>query len=289
LDEREVVAEEAPEEIAGDPKLPAARDYLMATYFASGSRTVYYQRQLQVLAEGQFFHWITAYALGQLVAAGRIGSETQPFGAGAIRYYWPRGHRDRKTQVKAIRKLIDRMAEPGFARGVGRHGETMIDAALPRIKMVPVASEAREFNGEAWTSTQHDLDRIFELDGVAYGIEIKNQLQYIDFGEFDTKLAMCRKLKIKPLFVMRMLPKSYTWEVYRQGGYALIMKYQLYPHGAEDFAKEVRDTLALPVDAPPSIHQPTLNRLLAWHHGTRDVPANSVRIHGQVVEWEPNH
>jgi len=125
--------------------------------------------------------------------------------------------------------------------------------------------------------------------GSPYGIEIKNQLQYIDRGEFDVKLAMCRKLMIKPLFVMRMLPKSYSWEVVRQGGYAFIMKYQLYPHGSEALAREVRDKLSLPVDSPPLIHETTLNRFLTWHNGTKDVPVNFWRIHGAIVEWTPNH
>jgi hypothetical protein len=259
----------------------------MATYFVAGSRTVYYQRQLQVLAENQYFHWITVAALAQLVARGAIGSATEPFKASVIRYYWTLGHRDRKRQTKEIRNLIERIAEPDFARGVGRHGETMIDAALPRIRMIPVARETREFKGAKWGKTAHDLDRIFELDGVAYGLEIKNQLQYIDKGEFDVKLAMCRALGIKPLFVMRMLPKAYSWEIVRQGGYALIMKYQLYPHGAEALAKQVRDTLGLPVDSPPMIHETTLNRFLTWHNDTKEVPANSARIHGAVVAWTP--
>lgn len=248
-----------------DPALPAAKKHLLENFFASGTKRVYYQRQLQVLSENEFFHWITAFALADLVADGAIGTATEPFRGSQIRFYWPKGYRDLKRATKAVRDLVATMAEPAFAIGIGRHGETMVDAALPKIGMKPLARNVRAFEGREWNETGHDLDRILELDGIRYGVEIKNQLQYIERDEFTAKLNMCSALKLRPLFVVRMLPRSYMNEIYLRGGYAMIMKYQLYPHGSESLAKRVQASLGLPVDAPPAILDGTLERFRNWH------------------------
>jgi hypothetical protein len=271
--------EELDERHRSDPALPRAKQHLLKTFFAGGTQRVYYQRQLQVLAEKEFFHWITVFALEGLVDEGRIHSEMLGVGHGRVRLYWPRGHRYRERQTRRVSDLVARMSEPAFGTGVGRHGETMFDAAFPRIGMQPVAWNASSYAGQKWERTGHDLDRIFELDGVSYGVEIENQLQYIDKDEFDVKREMCRALGLKPLFVMRALPKSWSNEVIEQGGYALIVGHQLYPHGAEAFAKEVREVLGLPVDAPPAIYEGTLTRFQNWHLKTREVPVNSPPIH----------
>jgi len=240
-----------------DPALPGAKKHLLQKFFATGTKRVYYQRQLQVLAENEFFHWITAFALADLVADGAIETATEPFRGSQIRFYWPKGYRDLKRAKKAVRDLVATMAEPAFAIGIGRHGETMVDAALPKIGMKPLARNVRVFEGREWKQTGHDLDRVFELDGIRYGVEIKNQLQYIERDEFAVKLDMCTALNLRP--------RSYMNEIYERGGYAMIMKYQLYPHGSEGLAKRVQASLGLPVDAPPAILDGTLERFRNWH------------------------
>ena len=57
-------------------------------------------------------------------------------------------------------------------------------------------------------------------------------------------------LGLRPLFIMRMAPKSYIHMISQFGGYAMILRYQLYPYGADALRAEVRQTLKLPVDIP---------------------------------------
>jgi hypothetical protein len=121
-----------------------------------------------------------------------------------------------------------------------------------------------------WQKTGHDLDRVFERDGIAYGAEIKNKLTYIDKDELEIKIEMCGYLKLRPLFIMRMAPKNYIHLINEAGGFALIFKYQLYPFGAEAMAKRVREEMSLegmvfPVDCPRAIEAGTIQRLLNWH------------------------
>jgi hypothetical protein len=40
--------------------------------------------------------------------------------------------------------------------------------------------EANSYRERRWDTTKHNLDLIFERDGRAYGIEVKNTLGYVD-------------------------------------------------------------------------------------------------------------
>jgi len=79
-------------------------------------------------------------------------------------------------------------------------------------------------------------------------------------------MQMCQELRLAPLFIARMMPKNYINDVFRAGGLVLIMGYQLYPLGFAALARQVRDRLQLPVDAPARLQQGTLQRLLNAHH-----------------------
>jgi hypothetical protein len=158
-----------------------------------------------------------------------------------------------------------RFSEPSFRAALGTHGELMFDAAVPRGGFLPAGSNIRSYGGKTWTETNHNLDRIFERDGIAYGTEIKNTLPYIEKAELDVKVRMCRFLGLRPLFIVRMAPANYINDVYLAGGFTLIFKWQLYPFGWKAFADEVAATLRLPVDCPAKIEDGTVKRLLDGH------------------------
>ena len=227
---------------------------------------VFYQRQLEVLFEKKFFHWITAHALSELADEGRIACETLVLpGTGNIKIYRNKGHRYWRRQADEIVDLVGRFSKPEFTRALGEQGELMFDAALPRVGFVPKAEKVKAYFGREWTESAHDLDRVFECNGVAYGVEIKNTLGYMDRSELYVKIRMCKHLGLRPLFIVRMAPKSYINDVFQAGGFTLVFKYQLYPFGRGKFAEEVRGTLRLPVDCPARIADGTVGRLLNWH------------------------
>jgi hypothetical protein len=58
--------------------------------------------------------------------------------------------------------------------------------------------DVNKYGGRVWSQSDHDLDFVFERDGRAYGIEVKNTLGYMDRIEFDTKIRLCRHLGIRP-------------------------------------------------------------------------------------------
>lgn len=275
--------DESPKAERHDPAVDRAKDALRQMFFGPGKDKVYYQRQLQVLLEKDFFHWVTARALAELSDAGEINTAKEPVGYGSVRFFWRRPHRFWKREMRALGAMVQAYSQPAFAEGLGRHAETMFDAALPRAGLRFKAENVREYAGLKWEKTGHDLDRVYELDGVSYGVEIKNKLQYIDEDEFEAKLAMCFDLKLKPLFIMRALPRTYAHRIIQQGGYAMIYRFHLYPHGQAGFAREVRELTGLPVDAPRAIYQGTLDRFSAIHLKTRDLEPNQIRVGGAVV------
>jgi hypothetical protein len=270
---------EAEESRPPDPKTEEAKVALL-DLFGSRPETVFYGRQLQVMFEKPFWHWVTVRALGQLTDEGRIATEILPLaGSVNVRFYWSKRNRYWKRQTQAMRKIILRFSEPGFGRALGQHGEMMFDAALPTVGFLPKARDVTSYNGRDWEETGHDLDRVFERDGVAYGTEVKNTLDYIERGELDAKLRMCAFLGLKPLFIMRYAPGEYIEKVRRAGGFTLLFKYQLYPHGYGEFAREVREALGIPVDCPKAIMEGTMKRLLNGHLKilARELASNSQR------------
>ena len=132
-------------------------------------------------------------------------------------------------------------------------------------QFVMVGRHTREHAGRKWTQSNHELDFIFQRDGAAYGLEVKNTLGYMDQDEFALKTRLCTWLDIRPVFVCRMLPKSWIYQLNQAKGFALILKYQLYPWTHHELAKRVARELGLPVDAPRSLAEPTMSRFLKWH------------------------
>jgi hypothetical protein len=51
----------------------------------------------------------------------------------------------------------------------------------------------------------------------------------MDYPELTTKVRLCQHLGLRPVFVVRMMPRTWIHEVAQQGGFVLILKYQLYP------------------------------------------------------------
>ena len=151
-----------------------------------------------------------------------------------IRFYFAKGHRYWRRQAETIRKTVLRFSTPDFGHALGRHAESMFDAALPHFGFMPDGKKVTTYNGVRWMLSGHDLDRVYVRDGIAYGAEIKNKLDYIDPEELKVKLGMCRLFGIRPLFICRMAPKSYIYEINQAGGYSIIFKHQLYPHGQGD-------------------------------------------------------
>jgi hypothetical protein len=249
-----------------DPAERAARARLRQVFDAERDR-VFFPRQLAVRFEGNFFHWVTARAIRNLVAAGDIISDVRslPSASGKIHILRHRSFRYYRRAADQLVRLVNEYAHPNVGGAIGVHGEGMVLGGFAHCEFVMKGRETRRFRDREWVETNHDLDFIFERDRLAYGIEVKNTLAYPDQREFRTKIRMAKFLGLVPVFVARMLPKTWIFELFKAGGFALILKYQLYPYSHRDLAERVATALELPVGAPRRLNDGTVARFLKWH------------------------
>lgn len=140
----------------------------------------------------------------------------------------------------------------------------MVHAGFSRCRFLLIGEEVNKLDGISG-QTGHDLDFVFERDGIRYGVEVKNTLGYPDHDELLLKTELALHLGLRPVFVVRMIPKSWIYEVVQKGGFVLILKYQLYPWTERDVADRVREKLGLPVDAPKKLFPQTMQRFVDWH------------------------
>src|SRR5207249_12201035 len=106
-----------------------------------------YQKQLEVLFEDVYFHWITVTVLYELTEEGRLIREEVPMPSGLypLRVYRVPTHRNWRRQAYRLVETVAEYSSNDFARAVGRQGETMFDAALPRFGFMPRARDVREW------------------------------------------------------------------------------------------------------------------------------------------------
>jgi hypothetical protein len=239
---------------------------VLEKFFEANPANVFFGNQLAVQNEDTFFHWITYRAIADLVDIGLIHMERRKMAIGSeIKLVWHRKHRYYKRDAKRVVELVDEYGSPNICAAMGLHGEQMILAGFAKKQFILLGHNTRTFRDRQWTASEHNLDFIFERDGRVYGVEVKNTLSYMDGKEFEIKIRLCETLGITPVFVVRMLPKTWTYELIRRGGYAMILKYQLYPWTHVELARRVARELGLPVDAPKALADGTMNKFEAWH------------------------
>ncbi len=174
-----------------DPKVDEAAVRLLG-FIEANPAEVFYEMQLEVIFEDDYFHWITTKALAQLRDARKIGSSLEILKRGGpYSILFPHQEQILETKAAEIRKLVEQFSKPAFTRALGNQGELLVDAGLPSVGFLPKARDVNQFADRQWTETKHNLDRIFEKDGVFYGTEIKNRLSYISQDELYTKRKMC--------------------------------------------------------------------------------------------------
>jgi hypothetical protein len=229
-----------------DSEEARARARLLA-HFEDHPEDVFYSRQLEVLFEREFFHWVTNRALRRLVEEGRIISEARKLALGSeIKLLWHRKYRFYKRAATDVFDLVNRYSTAATDGTLGLQGEHLVLAAFARTNYVLTGESVRSHRGQAWELTEHNLDFIFEKDGAAYDIEVKNTLGHLDIEEFVTKVRLSLHLGLKPVFAVRYIPKTWADALIQAGGYAMIMGFQFYPWTHADLAKEIRQKLKPP-------------------------------------------
>ena len=196
-----------------DPQQKKARASLEA-FFEEHREEVFFSRQLEVLYEGEYFHWITNRAIRELVEEGTLRRERRKLATGgSITLVWHRSYRYYKLAARRLVALVEEYADPNIGGALGLQGEAHVLDGFARYQFVMHDRNVQSFRGSHWIRSEHDLDFIFERDGVAYGVEVKNTLGYMDRDEMLLKIDLCHSLHLRPIFAVRMLPKTWNYEI----------------------------------------------------------------------------
>lgn len=276
-------------------------------FFRSNTNKIYYDQQIRVLFEEQpyrVFQWITGKALTELreegflksvlleISSGRVLPDFEeirlPGGPVPIRFFWlPRKRYWRHDALKTL-EVVRQFSNSEFGHALGRQGELLADLAMMEQGFSVRSKKVRTWNGREWTFTGHDLDRVYERDGIEFGCEIKNTLGYIPKDELIVKLQMCKALGLRPLVIARSLPPHYVNMLYRAGGLGWIIGKQLYPFGYEKLAEEVRRELGFRVSCAPGIEAGAVERFEKAYGKLRDRIRREKR-RARRVNFKKNH
>lgn len=232
-----------------DPKLDQAETDLM-NWFGSHPHAVFYGRQIEVIFEKKYFHWITHKALRELTKKGATATDLRITpGGNKLRLYWLKRDRYPKRAAAAIVNDVEVHSNPEITRAIGHHAESLFAVAAAREGFRVRGPSIREFQGKLWNKTERDLDWVFERDGIGWGVEIKNTWAYIDREEMKIKIELCGLWGVKPLFIMRWAPKSYVEFIRQASGFGLLYETQFFPLGHSESMERLKE-LFLPVSSP---------------------------------------
>ena len=217
-------------------------------------KTPYYQHQLQVLYEQQFFEWVVAKALRELVEEGHVVMFDKNNVAGlgrlkvvhGIRFYASAdavneagAEQTMKKHVMAAARHVEKYSDANHTRVAGRHLESLVKAQLKASQFEIVGEHTNEYGGQKWSKTDHNLDFIARKRGtnLTIGVEVKNTLGIIPREEIDIKIDICKHLGIVPVFAVRWIKPHFNC-IRKQGGFSWMFKVQMFPLGYEKFVSD---------------------------------------------------
>jgi len=227
--------------------------------FQKGVLSVAYDRELRYRLESEFPHDSIGEAIRQLKESGELKPTNVPGRRGSgdvpnIFYRLPGSNYEQLVPIMH-RKLDLSIFIAGVAPEMGRHAELAWWRAFKRNGWNVYPSTETEFQGVKeykgrQPSTGHDIDFIAEKDGIEYGVEIKNGLNYPD--DLYWKFTVAVELGTIPLIIARWLNPAQIPLIEELGGAKpIVYRDALYSKTYEPIILEARNLLGvriLPMD-----------------------------------------
>lgn len=216
-------------------------------------KSPFHRKQLEVLFEGRYFHWLTDRVVNELIAEGVLKEERRK----TAHFVYRSDLRYTKRAIAVREALIRRYSDPAITKGIGDYAELLFGFMFEVCGFKIVGRNTNELGGRKWTESNHDLDFIVRREGEVFGVEIKNTLPYMEKDEFELKLRMCSSLGVTPLWILRNAPDPQFRQMKDSGGSILIFKTQIYPPAQEPLVKSIWENMRLPVsvrkEIPPKV------------------------------------
>jgi len=264
-------------------------------------KTPFYQSQLQIFYERDFFSWVVSDALKELVKEGFLTkiTETDIPNFQKLRFLTKMSFyvnseavnteeelKKAKEKMFKISKVVDGYSDPAISKTLGDHLEVLVKQEL-RAQGFEIAGEhTNRFDDKKWTETKHDLDfiAVHRNGKLKVGVEVKNTLSVIPPDEIDIKIKICEYLGIVPIFAVRWI-KPYFYCISNQGGFCWMFKTLCYPLGFESFTEElygrlsdldktdsVGHKLEFPINVRKELPEKSVEKLEEWISKKKDDP-----------------
>lgn len=243
-----------------------------------GPDSPYARKQLEVLFEDDYYHWLTDRAVNSLLHQSFLKQAIETIKGTQVHFVYRQNIRYIRRPIRERIHLIGRYTDPTISKATGDYAEILFSLWLRTLGFAVVAKDSNTFKGRTWTNTGHDLDYIIEKDGLGYGVEIKNTFPYIEDYEFTVKIKMCEYLQIYPLFILRNAPSTQIDDI-RDQGLILRFKTKVFPPGQEELARQMWKLMRLPVKVTHDIPANLENVLLSFHARSQPLPAPPIETY----------
>ncbi len=230
-----------------DSKVQQAVKALREWFNEKGEDGIAYTRQLAVIHEDQFFHWITYHAIQYLHEEGFLMRHHRKWGPKkSLDFYYTEQTKYRKRKEDNIFEIVRTLRDNSHS--IGGRGEEVVEMTMGRIRgMNFIGKEVKSYKDREWSKTGEDLDFIYEHNGNGIGIEVKNRLSYPDPSTVQSTIKICKYLGLKPVFIARMIPYPRQKELNKHKGFALRFKQLILPNHLKDLDESIDNYMDLPV------------------------------------------
>ncbi len=168
------------DEYLRDETIDEVKEEIVA-FFNQKKKEIFYLRQIQIMFEKKYFHWITEKAVNELVEEGYLRKHEKPLKKGIrLIFVFHKSYRYFKKKVKIKSEVVKEFSDPIITRSVGERAEILFSNALMKRGFVVKGEHTNEARGKKWKKSKHNLDLILSKDNIIYGCEIKNTLAYIN-------------------------------------------------------------------------------------------------------------
>jgi hypothetical protein len=257
--------------------------------FFSRRKMPFHFRQLQVLFETQFFHITIAEAIYRLIDRGDLDTFDCKAGANNATFVFPshllettKSEQSLHTHIKSKAKIIALYDKASVSKGLADHFESLVKYELRVHGLNIVSKGSNTYNGRTWRKSKANLDFIAaQPNNGAFGVQAKNELKSIDKTELLEQIHICSHLRIKPLFIVRYMPFSFTQFIKEAGGFLAVLGNQLWPQGYRELCETIRGRLSITV--PESLKRLTPKVRSQWPIEVRgDIPED---VSGRLHYW----
>lgn len=145
---------------------------------------------------------------------------------------------------------IQRYSNAKVLKMIGEHLQNLVKVELEEQNFQIVGENVKAYEGKEWTQSHHSLDLVakHKKKELVVGLEIKNTLYPTPKSEICTKIEMCKRFGIVPVFAARWL-EMHRKIINESGGFLWQFKKQLYPIEQEKFVETIRRRFKLPIEA----------------------------------------